>query len=381
MARSDLEWQPLLRGARAELARVEVHRIAGCILSLASTPAGTPPRMLSLGAGCAGWILFLAYAAELLHVDRYRAAAAELAEQLKALIGTAPWTLGLLSGLCGIGWLFEHLHRTELLPPPPRPLHRTIKRSVERGVARSSHRSAESLAAVLLYVLERQGRQGLEAVLPLLMAGSEPLPGRSSGDLCRSARARELAALHAVARAARAGGARSPALDRLGRRAARQTRATCQWWAELVEDGSRRLTTTHLSWFAGCLGPAAVALSTGPATRRAGLARDAEALVRCAARLDPDDVEVLDSGLAHGASGIALMFARLDQRIHDPSVRRAAHAWYLKTLDAAGSESDPHRDLSFASGGAGIGLSLLAAVSASPPSWDRVLCLSASVTR
>lgn len=379
MSRSDIRWQPLLRGARAALARDEIHRIAGSILSLTYVPSDNPPRMRSLGAGRAGWVLFLAYAAELLHVDRYRAAAADLADQLRASIGSAPWTLGLLSGLCGIGWLFEHLRRTELLPPQGLPLRRTVERSLERSLASSSHLSVKSLTAVLIYALERRGHHGLDVVLQALMAGSESSPGRCARDPSGSD-AREVVALHSLVQVARAGGVRNSVLERLERRAASQTRAICRGWADRLTV-ARRLTTTHLSFFAGCLGPAAVTLSNGLTARDTHLAQNAEAVARWAARLDPDDVEVLDLGLAHGASGIALMFARLDQRIQDPALRRAARAWYRKTLDAAGSQSDLHRDLSFASGGAGIGLSLLAAISASPPSWDRVLCLSASVTR
>jgi lantibiotic modifying enzyme len=102
---------------------------------------------------------------------------------------------------------------------------------------------------------------------------------------------------------------------------------------------------------------------------------------------------VVDAGLCHGASGLALTFARLFRATGEERLRDAAVRWFERTLalrrpgngiagfrswvpEEDGAEgwawSD---DASFLSGASGIGLALLAAATCVEPAWDSVLLL------
>jgi len=98
-----------------------------------------------------------------------------------------------------------------------------------------------------------------------------------------------------------------------------------------------------------------------------------------------------DAGLCHGTAGIAHLFNRMYQATGDALLADAARYWYERTLmvrkpgvEIAGYRvrladgSQPQRAArpGFLTGAAGIGLSLLSAISDVEPSWDRLLLVS-----
>jgi class I lanthipeptide synthase len=115
-------------------------------------------------------------------------------------------------------------------------------------------------------------------------------------------------------------------------------------------------------------------------------------VARVAALRQFDDAGVVDAGLCHGSSGLALIFHRLFQRTGEDTLRDASNRWIEETLRlrvpgeglAGYREWWPDGDgtgswrtsVGFLTGAAGVGLSLLASVTDVEPRWDRVLCLS-----
>jgi lantibiotic biosynthesis protein len=151
-------------------------------------------------------------------------------------------------------------------------------------------------------------------------------------------------------------------------------------------------------WYSGDAGIAAVwqasaALIGDPAE----LARARELALQLA-RAPIDDPRIVDASLAEGACGIAHCLHRLHARQPDPALADAARAWYQRALsmhrpgDGLGGfrfyspawQNDyiPEVPTGFIDapgllrGIAGVGLTLLAAVTDVEPSWDRAVLLS-----
>ncbi len=87
------------------------------------------------------------------------------------------------------------------------------------------------------------------------------------------------------------------------------------------------------------------------------------------------EVRAVDLSLCHGTAGTAHLFNRLFQATGEPIFESAAVTWFLRTLDLART-APIAADPGFLTGGAGIGLALLAAIHPSEPEWDRLLLSS-----
>ena len=105
-------------------------------------------------------------------------------------------------------------------------------------------------------------------------------------------------------------------------------------------------------------------------------------------------IGIVDAGLCHGTSGIAHIYNRLYQQTKELKFRNAALFWYKETIKMAKYDSEyagyrlPYylkesekglfelANLSFLTGIAGTGLSLLSAIYPIEPSWDMSLLLS-----
>jgi hypothetical protein len=143
-----------------------------------------------------------------------------------------------------------------------------------------------------------------------------------------------------------------------------------------------------VSW---CYGDLSVSIALLGAARRIGRPDwEAEALDlahRMPART-PVEVDMPATGLCHGAIGAAHLFNRLFQATGDPAFEAAARAWLAETSarwdgrSLAGMESGDYPkmpawycDAGFLVGWAGVGLGLLAAVTAREPTWDRMMLM------
>jgi hypothetical protein len=111
-------------------------------------------------------------------------------------------------------------------------------------------------------------------------------------------------------------------------------------------------------------------------------------------RRNLSDIGIVDAGLCHGTSGIAHIYNRLYHKTSEIKFRDAALYWYKETIKMAKYDNEyagyklPYylaesekelreiHNLSFLTGIAGTGLSLLSAIYPIEPSWDMCLLLS-----
>jgi len=149
----------------------------------------------------------------------------------------------------------------------------------------------------------------------------------------------------------------------------------------------------RLAWCWGDLSVAAALLVAGRCADLPAWEHEALTIARRAAQRPPEQSGVCDAGLCHGAAGIGHLFNRMYQATGDPALGEAARFWFRRTLDmrqpgrgVGGYQAfHPDRpgdeiwvdDRGFLTGGAGIALALLAAVTPDEPAWDRILLVSA----
>jgi hypothetical protein len=147
---------------------------------------------------------------------------------------------------------------------------------------------------------------------------------------------------------------------------------------------------SRLGWCYGDLGVGAVlhvvACRLG---RQDWLDAGRSILDRCISFPD-EQAHIRDTGLCHGACGVAHIFNRVYQTDSHPRYSDAAIAWYRRALDMrrpgegfggfpahVGEETaQVDADASFLAGGFGVALAFLAATTNAEPEWDRRLLLS-----
>jgi len=128
----------------------------------------------------------------------------------------------------------------------------------------------------------------------------------------------------------------------------------------------------RLAWCYGDLGVAMALLGAAllveePAWRAEGLA-----LAHACAGRSRTEAAIVDTGLCHGAAGIAHLFNRMAQATGDGVLATAAHTWLDHTL--AMHDSDGHAaTATILTGTPGVALVLHAAISEVEPHWDRLL--------
>jgi hypothetical protein len=153
----------------------------------------------------------------------------------------------------------------------------------------------------------------------------------------------------------------------------------------------------RLAWCYGDLGVALVLLVAARATGEKDWERQALDLAGAAAGRLRHLAGVVDGGLCHGAAGLAHLYNRLHQATGEPRFRRECLAWIEHLLalrrpecgiagwqawrathrgDTAPAAGGWGTDAGFLTGGAGIGLALLAALSVEEPAWDGALLCS-----
>ena len=167
------------------------------------------------------------------------------------------------------------------------------------------------------------------------------------------------------------------------------------WIAELpswIAPGIDRVPNRRIAWCYGPLGAAAVTLAAARTIRDRESADWAHTLALACAEVAPEDAQIMDGGLCHGAAGNAQVFQRLYLNTGDARFRAAAHKWLRTTLnyrrlgkgiggyqmwgDLGGNRQGWVDDASFLSGSSGVGLALLGAVTDVEPTWDRLMLLS-----
>jgi hypothetical protein len=441
-------WTPLLEGDQ----RAEANRTIEAIVQSLASPRTEHWSALGVAGGPAGTAILYAYLSRALPGQGYAdRAASEIDEAMSTLAGTVV-PPGLYAGFAGVGWAVEHLRHD--LPDIDGETNEPIDEAMLTWLGRQpwdhDYDLISGLVGLGVYALERlphgRGRACLEQVIDRLAETAEhqadglawlTRPERMIPEI------REdypqgyynLGMAHGVpgviallGEACAAGVARERARPML--------EGAVRWLlAHRQPDtvGSTFPTTrrpgfgdapmpSRLAWCYGDLGVAAALLG---AARHVGEPRwEAEALevARRAAQRSPEQARIRDTGLCHGAVGVAHLFNRCFQATGDSVLGEAARFWFVRALDMrqpgqglAGYQAwGPKRgwpidersesplsidergespiptdeaalgwvdDPGLLNGVTGIALALLGAVSAIEPSWDRLLLSRIPLTR
>jgi len=415
------QWAPLLPQDVAGDAWTSIHEIAAGLESVLENAKANDPTSQSafadpyLGSGCAGIAVFFAY----LHATRVRPGAGEVASRYLELACDAalrnPMVVSLYQGFTGIGWAVQHVAR--ILGEPPDDLSE-IDGAVEQLAGQALRPAVYDLIGGLVgmgvYCLERDGSACALRALELIVERLHELAENSQDESCwftppqlLSEHERQkcpegfynLGLAHGVpgiiaflAKAISAGVAKEKARCLL--------QGAVRWLLKqrlAADEGScfpsfvspnRRFGGSRLAW---CYGDTSVASALLLTARYTGLnwwEKETLAIAAEAAMRDPATSRATDACFCHGTAGLAHMFNRIYQAYPDQRYADAAEYWLRRTLQlrepgkgAAGylvwgmdSQDNPvlTENLSILEGIAGIGLSLLAAVSNIEPCWDRM---------
>lgn len=414
-------WQPIADSETSRRCWGLIEEIERCLVEHVSSPEEDgPPPDPTLAGGEAGLALFFAYlgAARQGPEDADRALSA-LGRSVEAL-GEARLSPSLYSGFCGVGWTIEHLTR-ELFEGDDDlagDIDEALSGLLQDPRGRSPHELVSGLSGFGTYLVERLPHPAaaplLDRVLDLLAESAEEseagitwytepewlMPWQRQdmpGGCYNLGVAHGVPGVLGFLAAARREGVQDPRLERLaegavrwvlGRRLPVEDRSV---FSSFLVPGEEPVPA-RTAWCYGDLGVAAVLLSAARGFGRQDWEREALALARAAARRPVETVGAIDAGLCHGTSGLAHLYNRFHQATGDPEMKEAALAWYRRTLDIRRPEEafagllswvveppDQGRwegEHGFLTGIAGVGLSLLAAVTEIEPAWDRALLVA-----
>ena len=160
-------------------------------------------------------------------------------------------------------------------------------------------------------------------------------------------------------------------------------------WLPAREDARSRV-----AWCYGDLGVAVALMSAATITGRDDWRTESIELAHGMARRSRESSLVIDTGLCHGAAGVAHLFNRMAQTTGDDELARAAHTWFARTLEMRRSDAVagfprgvPHEGtmtwepgVDLLTGATGVALALHAAISPIEPAWDQLLLADLSPT-
>jgi lantibiotic modifying enzyme len=414
------EWTVLLTGELAERAERVVTGIARQLPGLEPRVGEPEFRRACLATGAAGQAVFFHQLALTLGSERERAAAGDQAEDLLedavAALTSAPMGPSLFQGFSGIAWAAEHLRggdeedrnqeidallldRVAVAPWPA-----TL--DLVDGLAGIAVYAAERLpapaAAAILEALAVRLREAAEPVAEGLTWRFRAAPGWESPPLYDLGLAHgvsglvgALALLHGTV-GERGRPAVAEMLDQsvswlLAHEVAAHDTAETSRFPGLIH-ADRPAAPSRLAW---CYGDLAVAVALFAAARARGhdgwRQRSIDIAAQAALR-SLTSSKVKDSGLCHGAFGVAHLLNRLYQSTGDHRLRQGALRWFREGFAlerpgeaiagfpawwvdrAAGGSWAP--DASLLTGAAGTALALLAGISTVEPAWDRILMAS-----
>lgn len=405
-------WHPLLSGPPADRTLEAVHEIAATLPS--ASEAG-------LAGGQAGQAVFYAYLALHDNDEAQADRAAALLESAVETVATRPLPPTLYTGFPGVAWATEHLQGRLFEPgeddeDPSLGIDEALLGALERSPWPGDYDLITGIVGIGVYALERLPRPTaaacLERIIERLAELAERTPEGATwfteperlppwqreinpNGYYNLGVAHGIPAIIALLAGAAAGGVAGarPLLD-----------DTVRWLlAHRLEPGAdscfgswfypgQPANASRLAWCYGDLGIAASLLAAARAVHEPAWEREALDLALAAALRPSQTAMVRDAGLCHGAAGIGHLFNRMYQSTGEERLADAARFWLGHALEIrqpgegiAGfrawaaeqdGESSWRTDPSFLEGAAGIGLALLAAVSAVEPAWDRVLLVS-----
>ena len=408
-------WRPLLAGDSAAQARDAVRAIAADLAVQAEAPGPT------IAGGDSGLAVFYAYLEDALPGEGFGRRAEETLERAMEALESQSLSPCLYSGFPGIAFAVEHLQRRFYGGEDDEDLNEAIDELLAERLAAGGWRREYDLIYGLVglgvYALERLPRTSAAVCLARVVDRIEELAVHTAAGVTWHTPRQLLGAgtylqaadgifnlgmahgipgviallAEAVAAGVEAGRARALLAGAVSWLLAQKLPPGFgSTFSGAVGDGLGP-ERSRLGWCYGDLGIAAALLLAARAASEPDWEREAlEIARRSARRRSTEDSDVVDSGLCHGAAGVAHVFDRLFQATGEAELGNAARWWYEWMLDArrpgqgiggfrAWEPETPdgpffwRSNPGFLSGAAGIGLALLAAVSPREPAWDRLL--------
>lgn len=415
-------WHPLLEDSLAAQASQAVGEIAESLVLPEPSEGG---RAASLAGGLTGQALFYTYLS--LHTAEPSAAerAADLLDKAAEELANQPMAPSLYAGFPGIAWTMEHLRGRlfeadgeEEEEDPIQEIDEALLTPLSRSPWAGEYDLIGGLAGLGVYALERLPRPGAAALLERIVDRLAELaevmadgtawftPVERLPEWQREIHPRGVynlgvahglpGVLPVLAGACAAGVAverARPLLDssvswllarRYGPEVGSCFGTTYAPWEEAAP--------SRLAWCYGDPGIAAALLATSRAVGEPEWERQAvETALACVER-DESTALIRDTGLCHGAAGLAHLFNRMFQETGEERLGRAARFWFERTLQMRapgegiagfrawevnpGGQPGWRADSGLLEGAAGIGLALLGAISRVEPAWDRMFLVS-----
>lgn len=427
-------WPPLLDGDLAARALEAIQAIAA---DIPRAPGWLPEAIAednrltwrsSLASGTAGQALFYAYLS--LHTGDEPQAdlAIELLDRATEALAAVPMTEGLYSGFTGIAWVSDHL-RGRLFEADE-----DANREVDEGLLialahtpwTGEYDLINGLVGLGVYALEGLPRPSaaecLERVVERLAERAEETPqgftwfnppytlpphqreSHPSGLYNLGASHGMPGVVGVLGAACAAGVATAKARPLLAGAvswllAQRQPPGAefCFPHFLAAQTPDAELRRCRIAWCYGDPGVAATLLVAARGAGEPAWERAAVETALSAAARPEEDAGVQDAGLCHGAAGVAHLFQRMYEITGEERLAAAARRWFERTLAfrnpgvgvggfqswASGSslgEQAWRDDPGLLEGAAGVGLSLLGAISTVDPEWDRLFLASLSPT-
>jgi lantibiotic modifying enzyme len=419
-----IPWLPWLHGNEAQPALSCLHDITSTLESaleheFKNLPEGNMHgsyhRTYHLAEGAAGVAVFFAYMEAAGLATRAREFALEYLSIAIESLATQAMSPPLYSGFTGIAWAVQHV--SGVLKEPVDDLS-AIDSAVETYLGHSPWKDEYDLISGLVglgvYCLERPESETARRSLELIVSRLDELSVSADGGITwytapemlpQQQRERfpqgyyNLGVAHGVpgviallARCHAAG--ISPAKTRA------MLEGTVRWFLQqrLPAGQNSCFPTFHipgqppddcrLAWCYGDAGIAATLLIAARCMGNSSWEQTALEIARHSARRDPQTCGVQDVCFCHGSAGLAHIFNRFYQATHEDIFATAARYWLQRSLQfqqpgtgAAGFTvitADEQMNVIVAGrfgiieGIAGVGLMLLAALSAIEPSWDRI---------
>lgn len=405
-----MDWKPLLSGQVAEQAEEAVSAIAE---ELRNPPADI--RGCSLSTGHAGVALFFGYLALARSDEKLADLASEyLSKAIDSVATEDSVALGLFTGLSGLAWTWQrlnHLLYGENSASAMEEIDRAILEAVRATPWQFEWDLVYGLAGMGLYVLNHPDpafaweatSQIVARLSELATEGSPGLAWKTLPEFMTPRNAQKYTGgrfdqgvAHGVpgvigflSSACQKGIAPEPTRDLLDR--------SLSWLSANMrpEDGGSTFTyfppemlDARSGWCYGDPGVSAVLLQVDGKVGEISCSHLAVSVACRAARRPPQQTGVADATLCHGAAGLGHIYNRLYQSTGEIELASAAKSWFEKAiamrepgkgiggyLNWWPEIQDWRAESGFLVGGAGIGLALLASISAVEPFWDSPLLL------
>ncbi len=427
---SDSNWQPVLEGADLKRARGIIGEIEAVLCD--PPPAWTPQEAseevqkvsnASLADGWAGLAVFYGYLHHACPDKGYDERAISFLEGSIAIIGALPTQPSLYSGFTGVAWTIEHLQGsclTEEDEDPNESIDQNMQSFLEISPWPGDYDLISGLVGFGVYALERwrrpSGARLLEIVIDRLdeiarrkdegitwFTPPELLPEhqrkKATEGYYNLGLAHGMPAVIALLGMTHATGIATDKVESL-------LEGGVNWLlAQDLHEEQGAFGTTLIpgkpmesarsAWCYGDPGAAAGLLVAARAAKRRDWEDKAIEIFRRNTSRTAENSGVIDTGLCHGAAGLALVYDRMYHTTGEEFLKDAARFWYRQTMEmrlpdhaVAGfplvlfEEDGGYKyaaDPGILTGAAGVGLALLAATTNVAPDWDRFLMLSSAV--